>query len=581
MAPAMSKTAPMEARGTALVVDDEATNRLILKSLLKKNGYAVLQATDGAQAVEQFTEMRPDIVFMDVMMPVMDGYEATNRIKEHCGSDFVPVIFLTAITDEADLARCIEVGGDDFLTKPFSHTVLQAKIRAMERIRDLHREINSLYTRMQRDEEIAEQVFSGAVLAENLTLEGIRTNLRPADTFSGDVFLTARAPSGDLHALLGDFTGHGLAAALGALPAAEVFRTMTAKGFSGPQILNSINRKLANLLPTGMFMAVQFVGISHEQHYASICNCGMPDILILDQEGSVREKARSRGIPLGISAGINLDDFFSPIPIDTGERILLLSDGVTEAQNPENELFGHDNLEKAIARGRGETYALDAINRELNAFCRDAPQADDISLAEILCTPENFPQTAQAIKAEPPAVAGVAPSDSEKTMGFGGKWDFSFALHGSRLQEVDPIPLLINQIQELEGIQFDRRALFTVLTELYVNALDHGVLRLDSSLKKDAKGFAYYFTERERRLAELRSGWISFSLQVQSRSQGGRVVIRVEDSGKGFDFPDLMLPHEQETAFSGRGIRLVGELCTSLRYLEHGNQVEAVYEWDT
>ncbi|MEW8046827.1 MAG: response regulator, partial [Candidatus Thiodiazotropha sp.] len=234
--------------GIALIVEDEVTNRMILKALLKKHGYNVIEAENGVEAIQHFKKQSPDIIFMDVMMPVMDGYEAASEIKRQAGDEFVPIIFLTAMSDEKALARCVEVGGDDFLSKPYSFTVLSAKVKAMERIRTLHQDTRMLYSRMQRDEEIAEQVFSSAVIAGNVALEHIRSLLKPASVFSGDLMLTAFAPSHDLHVLLGDFTGHGLAAALGALPTSEAFRSMTAKGFAPQQILFAINNKLHDLL---------------------------------------------------------------------------------------------------------------------------------------------------------------------------------------------------------------------------------------------------------------------------------------------------------------------------------------------
>ena len=258
--------------GSALIADDELSNRIILKALLKKLGYTVLQAENGAQAVELFEQHRPTLVMMDIMMPVMDGYEATLKIKRLSGNHFVPIIFLTAITDEAALARCIDVGGDDYLTKPYSHTVLAAKVQAMERIKHLHDDLHLLYSHMQRDEAIAEQVFSGAVVAGNVANELIRTFQKPASVFSGDVLLTAFSPARDLYVMLGDFTGHGLSAALGALPTSEVFRSMTAKGFQLNQILQAINRKLHALMPVGMFLAAQFIKVSHDLDYITVIN---------------------------------------------------------------------------------------------------------------------------------------------------------------------------------------------------------------------------------------------------------------------------------------------------------------------
>ena len=125
--------------GKALVVDDEKTNRLILKSLLSKQGYQTIEAVNGEQAVELFKQENPTIIFMDIVMPVMDGYEATRQIKAASAGRFVPIIFLTAISDEQALAQCIEAGGDDFLVKPYDKLILQSKIHAMQRIASLKR----------------------------------------------------------------------------------------------------------------------------------------------------------------------------------------------------------------------------------------------------------------------------------------------------------------------------------------------------------------------------------------------------------------------------------------------------------
>ena len=117
--------------GKALVVDDDATNRVFIRALLVKEGYDVVLAEDGIEGVARFREVRPDIVFMDVMMPHMDGYEATRLIKELAGETFVPVIFLTALSDDEAMMSCINAGGDDFLSKPFKKNTLKSKIIAM------------------------------------------------------------------------------------------------------------------------------------------------------------------------------------------------------------------------------------------------------------------------------------------------------------------------------------------------------------------------------------------------------------------------------------------------------------------
>lgn len=564
--------------GAALIADDELSNRIILKALLKKYGYHVIEAVDGADAVRKFQAEEVTIVFMDVMMPVMDGYEAAAQIKALSGNTFTPILFLTAVTDEYALAHCIEVGGDDFLTKPINHTLLKAKIKSMERIRDLHKGMQLIYSRMQRDEEIAEKVFSDAVLAGNVAFEHINALSKPADIFSGDILLTSFSPSNDLHILLGDFTGHGLAAALGALPVSEVFRSMTAKGFSPAQILNTINEKLSSLLPTGMFLAAQFVSISHELDHIIVCNCGMPDFLILNgADNIIKHRVQSTGLPLGIDSSITFQDAVGILPINEDDSVLLATDGVSEARNPAGELFGQTRIEKIINQHKDGCFVLDTITRQLEAFCADAPQDDDITAAEIPCIKALFPK-----QDLPHTRAAPEPTGHKKLIPgstAGGDIDFSIILRHGRLKDADPIPLLISYIKETVGLEEHRVALFTVLTELYINALDHGVLGLDSKLKSSSDGFSNYMKERENRLSTLTSGQIQIELKIRPHDTGGRIIINIEDSGSGFDLSERKNKMASESEPSGRGLILIGELCESLEYHEPGNKAVATYSW--
>ena len=563
--------------GLALIVEDEDTNRLILKTLLKKRGYQVVEAVDGAEAVARFTEHEPDIIFMDVMMPVMDGYEATRRIKELAGDHFIPVIFLTAMSDEKALARCVEVGGDDFLAKPFSFTVLSAKVTAMERIHALNQATRSIYSRMQRDEEIAEQVFSSAVVADNVALDQIRSLLKPASVFSGDLLLTAFAPSHDLHVLLGDFTGHGLAAAIGALPTSEVFRSMTAKGFAPHQILYAINNKLNALLPTGMFLATQFLKVDYHLDHISLINCGMPDCFLIDgTDQQIKRRISSQGLPLGITPDVSYKTDTHLIPIEVGDRVILATDGVTEARNPHGEYFGKQRLIESITQCQDCVFLIDQLADDLESFCDSAPQEDDISAAEI------------------PLIANLLPdwereqANTDSETGQLEEWmaqgqddyiEFELTLRGTQLRRADPVPILINYIQETAGLHEHRRPLFTILTELYVNALDHGVLQLNSALKQGEDGFSAYFSQREQRLNALTEGEIRISLRIHNLHGGGYMEIEVEDSGRGFEFQNLVPSEVSEALFSGRGIMLVKSLCKQLNYALPGNKAEAIYAW--
>ena len=118
------------ALGKALIVDDEKTNRLILKSLLGKQGYQTIEAVNGQEAVDLFHQEHPSIIFMDVMMPVLDGFEVLRRLKADPALVDVPVIMLTAKGQERDVLTGLSTGATDYIVKPFSLKELSARIEA-------------------------------------------------------------------------------------------------------------------------------------------------------------------------------------------------------------------------------------------------------------------------------------------------------------------------------------------------------------------------------------------------------------------------------------------------------------------
>ena len=558
--------------GKALIVDDEKTNRLILKSLLSKQGYQTIEAVNGQEAIDLFNQENPSIIFMDVMMPVLDGYEATRQIKAASANRFVPVIFLTAMSDEEALAQCIEAGGDDFLIKPYDNIILQSKIRSMQRIAALNREVQGMYSMIHREQEIAESVFINAIQSSNIENPYLRQVVRPAGIFSGDMVLSAYSPSRDLFFLTGDFTGHGLLAALGAMPVSEVFRAMTTKGFSPEEILTGINKKLKSMLPVGMFFGAQLVVVNHDLEHVRVFNAGMPDVIIVDGEtNQIKHRLASTGLPLGVEAVIDPKEMLQYAPIAYNDKILMHSDGLTEARNGQDQEFGSDRLVASISNAP-KNGIFDQVFDDLDQFCGDnTTQADDVTLVEITCVHDVLPEIEVHDYIKP----------SKYMLGDRGEWKLSMRFNGARLRETNPVPILVNYLMEMEELEAERQSLFTVMTELYLNALDHGVLGLDSNLKTDPAGFEAYFQTRESRLANLDNGHVIFNLSVEQESSRRSILLRIEDSGKGFDFENHNPPLDEATSLSGRGLMLIQDLCESLEYHGKGNIAIARFGWST
>jgi len=160
-------------------------------------------------------------------------------------------------------------------------------------------------------------------------------------------------------------------------------------------------------------------------------------------------------------------------------------------------------------------------------------------------------------------------------------WEFNLSLQANVLKAADPLPVVIQAITEIQGLNKRRQQLYTIVAELYSNALEHGLLRLDSKLKATPKGFAEYYQQRQDRLTELESGSISLSIRHEVREQGGRMILRVEDSGPGFDYASHKNKSclESNKGYCGRGLPLLDSFCESVEYLGRGNIVEAVYVW--
>lgn len=552
-----------------LVADDNPINRKLLREFLRRDGYQVLEAADGDEAVRLFDTQVVDFVFMDVMMPVLDGYEAVRRIKDLCRQQgrFCPVLFVTAASDDRALADCIACGGDDFLTKPFNHTIMRAKMRALERSRDLYElvrhqkdELAEHHEHLRQQHEIAERTFGKLMRSGELDAPNLRHMLVPVSITSGDLLLAAYRPDGVQHILLGDFTGHGLAAAMGAIPVTDTFQSMTHKGFAIDQIAAEINRKLKASLPVGLFLAACLLSLDSRAGRLCIWNGGIPDVLVKSPANGVCARLGSRHLPLGILEDDDFDTELDCACVRVGDRIYAYSDGLVEAENPAGELFGEPRLLELLSP-TGDAGDFEHIRTSLEEFRQGQAQRDDITLMEIECVPP-----------APIETEAAQPRQEEGALGL--RVDFGV----ERLRMGNAQPELARMLDIFPGLGAHRSTLYTILAELFNNALEHGLLQLDSSLKHDASGFDEYYRQREERLKALDRGSIRVELHLNGDSGRGAMRIEVEDTGTGFD-PAARPASAAGSGLARRGLLLVGSLCRELVIHAPGNRVEALYAW--
>ncbi|HEX5871238.1 MAG TPA: diguanylate cyclase [Longimicrobium sp.] len=160
-----TQAGPDTASTRILVVDDVPDNVDILDARLSSRGYQVVTATNGEEALASVADIPPHLILLDVMMPGMDGREVARRIKEDDALPFIPIILVTALSEADDVVQGLESGADDYISKPYNFRELEARVRAMLRIKTLQDELDQ----KNRELELANRRLKKLSITDGLT----------------------------------------------------------------------------------------------------------------------------------------------------------------------------------------------------------------------------------------------------------------------------------------------------------------------------------------------------------------------------------------------------------------------------
>lgn len=559
-----------------LVVDDVSDNTAFLAVMLDIMGHTAQQADSGEQALKLFRARQPDFVLMDVMMPGMGGYEAVREMRRMV-EEWFPIVFITGMSRSDDAVCGFEAGGDDYLIRPIDITILRAKIHSLHERLLLSRKLgmqNRLLLKYQNRNEAEQQAAAGYM--QRLTMQhelqdpDVQHFLRSAENLSGDLIGVARTPEGVLHLLLADSTGHGLSAALAAMPVIDPFYAMTKKSFSIAAIASEMNCKVCQVLPVSHFVAVILVAVDPVAQKVEVWSGGCPPPVVLDSDGAIIHAFRPQHLALGILPPSEFDATLENYSFEGIKcSLLMFSDGVIEMEDMQGEQFGLDRLLRAahVPDGVGDLGSWQNILAATTLFAEGrATAGDDMALMLVRCERMQIEQET--------ALPTTQSRQCSATL-----WQFSLSLQVRQLRKMEVLPLLLDLVHRMEMSKERAGDLFLVLSELFNNALDHGLLKLDSSLKQNASGMDAYFDERERRLHGIHTGRVDMYLEkVMYEAGGAQLRIRVHDSGDGFDYRAVRKTLGEDTLRHGRGIGLVCHLCSTVEYMGNGSEVLACFD---
>jgi serine phosphatase RsbU (regulator of sigma subunit) len=335
----------------------------------------------------------PELVLMDIQMPVMDGVQAAREIRQLCDDFWLPIIFLSAKDAEANQREVLRVG-DDFLPKPVNLGMLEAKIGVMARIAEMQRRLADDARRLETyrlnneaDLQFAHELYDEIVGYRDDASGRLKCWVKPANHLSGDIIVQVGSATGPFYLMLADSTGHGLAAAICALPAIDAFIAMANKGHEISAIAREINGKLKRLLPTGHFVCAALICVDPQQHEVQVWNGGIPLVAFIADRGQILRQWPSRQPALGALRDADFDATTERWKWPEAGQVIVCSDGVIEAESEAGERVGHERV-LATMTGAGAD-AFNAVIADVDQVLQGRERRDDMSLAALRCS---YPQ---------------------------------------------------------------------------------------------------------------------------------------------------------------------------------------------
>ena len=553
-------------KNKVLVVDDIPANRKLLRRMIDKMiDCDVVEATNGREAIEAFKAESLDLILMDINMPEMDGYHAASIIKELAGENYIPIIFVTALNTTESLTTSISSGGDDYISKPFDTAVLKSKINAHLRIRELNQQLNIKNTELhnanqylRHEQELVEYFFNSALEQSFLDEKYIKYHMSSMSSFNGDIFLVARRPHGGLNIIMGDFTGHGLSAAMGTLPVVMVFFKMVSLNSTVADIARELNFQLNKLLPTSMFFSATVIELNPQGNILTAWAGGMPECYWIDNNGDLKGSIKSKHMPLGILHDSGFDSGTEIFSVADNDKFYLYSDGVTEAHRPNGEMFGDERFKNILVTSEGDRIA--AVLNVLNDFLDGSGQTDDLTLVELSCHESTPPDQ---------------PEKTTQLMSCSLPWSLSVSLAPSDMRLKEPVMELSNLLGSLPVTQHHQGALEVLLSEIYFNALEYSILDMGDIAKENEQQFEEYYKIREKKLAVLDDAFINFNFNYLPNKDGHTLSIHMEDSGCGYKGHVAEFSTEK---LHGRGLGIIDDLCESVEFSDDGTILDLIYK---
>ena len=379
-----------------LVVDDEPRNIRVLQILLEAKGYTVITATHGQEALDHVKAGPPDLILLDIMMPRMNGFEVCQRIRADEDAQFVPIVMVTALTEAHDRIKAIEVGADDFISKPFDSYEIIARARSLLRVKQYHdalkkanEELAEHNARLDLELQMAQEVQASLMPQRITNMAGFRivSYYSPESAVGGDFFDLWEVGPGKLGVLISDVMGHGVPAAFVTVFIKTIVEEMREQTDDPGQILEVLNSRFDKSisLELAIFATAFCAVIDQSDQTIRWANAGHPFPFLVRRGQGICETVENDSIGEGL--GILSDSIYHTfhVPFNPSDGLFLYTDGAHELQNSQGEEFSPERLQDVLVEQNSNpaTILVDSVVHAIDQFSAGIPREDDVTIVAI------------------------------------------------------------------------------------------------------------------------------------------------------------------------------------------------------
>jgi DNA-binding NarL/FixJ family response regulator len=541
-----------------LLVDDDTIFVEYVGYVFQLIDVAIQSATSLSGARRALNESTFDVVLLDNWLPDGKGVELMEEINKLAEA---PIVIMTTADEDIDnIKRCFDAGVHDYMIKPIQTDLLIHKVNLLYKNLVNERELAKSNYQLQlaqdaakAEEELAQHVYSCLVGSSDTSSPGIHNFQLSHGDFCGDFLFTLKADNGNRYVFLADAMGHGLAAAICILPLISIAKAMVYKNMPLLNIVHEINAKLESDLPDDRFVALAALEFNFHSSEIYVVNAGLPGLLVQNTDDEITV-VNSSSMPLGVFEPAQFSIQPVVFDIEKTQQIAVFSDGIIEQKNAEGTAIGFEGIKELAEQFIDSGIPWSQIENQFINHLGVQAREDDITLCVM----------------DTPKLVGTHQAPEKSNQHVLGNLDLQISASGEFLKVLDILKLVTNVINESRVESRFANQVFTVLAELYNNALDHGVLCLDSALKNDVMGFAEFLSQREEALNKLNEqDQIDLTLSLRGSDC---IELNVADSGDGFDQNEI----KDSNGLSGRGLALLNNLAQSIERNAIGNQVKAV-----